>query len=54
MNIILAAEGGYQDFVLNGGEFAILGLAAVSALLALAVGFILMKEVLAEDQAPPR
>jgi len=54
MNIILAAEGGYQDFVLNGGEFAILGLSAVSALLALAVGFILMKEVLAEDQGTPK
>ena len=26
MTSILAAEGGYQEFVLNGGEWAILGL----------------------------
>ena len=54
MNIILAAEGGYQDFVLRGGEFAILAISGLSALLALAVGFILMKEVLAEDQGTPK
>ncbi len=54
MNGILAAEGGYQDFVLNGGEFAILGLSAVSALLAIAVGFILMKGVLAEERGTPK
>jgi K(+)-stimulated pyrophosphate-energized sodium pump len=54
MTSILAAEGGYQEFVLRGGEFAILGLSAISALLALAVGFILMKGVLAEDQGTPK
>ncbi len=54
MNLILAAEGGYQDFVLRGGEFAILAISGLSALLALAVGFILMKEVLAEDQGTPK
>jgi K(+)-stimulated pyrophosphate-energized sodium pump len=51
---VLAAEGGYQEFVLRGGEFAILGLAGASALLALAVGFVLMKGVLAEDQGTPK
>ena len=51
---ILAAEGGYQEFVLKGGEFAILALSGMSALLALAVGFILMKGVLAQDQGTPK
>jgi len=54
MTSILAAEGGYQEFVLNGGEFAILALSGISALLALAVGFILMKDVLAQDQGTPK
>jgi len=54
MNSILAAEGGYQFFELKGGEFAILALSAGSALLALAVGFILMKDVLAQDQGTPK
>ncbi|MSO86833.1 MAG: sodium-translocating pyrophosphatase [Acidimicrobiia bacterium] len=54
MNSILAAEGGYQEFTLNGGEYLILALSGLSALLALAVGFILMKEVLAEDQGTPK
>ncbi|HEX2701389.1 MAG TPA: sodium-translocating pyrophosphatase [Acidimicrobiales bacterium] len=47
---LLAAEGGYQSFHLGGGEFFILALSAVSALLALGVGFSLMKGVLAEDK----
>ncbi len=51
---ILAAEGGYQEFVLKGGEFAILALSGASALLALAVGLLLMKGVLAEDQGTPK
>ncbi len=54
MTSILAAEGGYQEFELLGGEFAILALSAVSALLAIAVGFILMKDVLAQDQGTPK
>ncbi len=54
MNSILAAEGGYQEFVLNGGEYLILALSGLSALLALAVGFVLMKQVLAEDQGTPK
>jgi len=54
MTSILAAEGGYQVFDLRGGEIAILALSAISALLAIAVGFILMKGVLAEDQGTPK
>jgi len=54
MNALLAAEGGYQAFTLKGGEFAVLGFAGGSALLALAIGFILMKDVLAQDQGTPK
>ncbi|MGQ0432195.1 MAG: sodium-translocating pyrophosphatase [Microthrixaceae bacterium] len=54
MTSILAAEGGYQEFVLKGGEFAILALSGFSALLALAVGFLLMRGVLAQDQGTPK
>ncbi|HUP72333.1 MAG TPA: sodium-translocating pyrophosphatase, partial [Acidimicrobiales bacterium] len=51
---ILAAEGGYQEFHLRGGEWLILWLSAASALLAIAVGFVLMKSVLAEDEGTPK
>ena len=51
---ILAAEGGYQEFHLRGGEWAVLWLAAASALVAIAVGFVLMKSVLKEDEGTPK
>ena len=51
---VLAAEGGYQEFTLRGGEWAILWLSAGAALLAIAVGFVLMKSVLAEDEGTPK
>ncbi len=51
---LLAAEGGYQDFTLAGGEWFVLIGAALTALLALAVGFVLMRSVLAEDQGTPK
>ena len=54
MNVVLAAEGGYQEFVLRGGEKLILLISGLSALLAIAVGFILMKQVLAADQGTPK
>ncbi len=56
MNLVspLAAEGGYQDFVLRGGEFAVLGFAGASALVALLVGFLLVQDVLAADQGTPK
>ncbi len=49
MTSLLAAEGGYQVFELGGTEWAILIASAVTALLAIAVGFGLMRGVLAAD-----
>jgi len=54
MTHVLAAEGGYQTFHLSGGEWAILIGSAVTALLAILVGFILMRRVLAEDTGTPK
>ncbi|HEX3539135.1 MAG TPA: sodium/proton-translocating pyrophosphatase, partial [Acidimicrobiales bacterium] len=51
---VLAAEGGYQDFTLHGGEWFWLVFSAVTALLAIGVGFGLMKAVLAEDEGTPK
>jgi K(+)-stimulated pyrophosphate-energized sodium pump len=51
---LLASEGGWQDFTLKGGEWAILWLSVAAALLAIAVGFFLMKLVLAEDEGTPK
>ena len=53
MNHVLAAEGGYQSFELGGAEWFWLAFSAVSALLALAVGYALMRGVLAADQGTP-
>ena len=50
MTNVLAAEGGYQTFYLHGGEWLILLASVATALLALIVGFILMRGVLAEDE----
>ncbi|MDH4146391.1 MAG: sodium/proton-translocating pyrophosphatase, partial [Acidimicrobiia bacterium] len=47
---MIAAEGGYQSFTLAGGEWFVLLASAVTALLAIAVGFLLMQGVLREDQ----
>ena len=52
--VVMAAEGGYQIFTLAGGEWAILIGAALTALLAICVGFVLMRQVLAEDQGTPK
>ena len=49
----LAAEGGYQVFRLQGGEWFWLVFSAGTALLAIAVGFYLMRGVLAFDQGTP-
>jgi K(+)-stimulated pyrophosphate-energized sodium pump len=51
---LLAAEGGYQVFTLKGGEFAWLFFSVATALLALGVGFSLMRGVLAADQGTPK
>ncbi|HEY5075908.1 MAG TPA: sodium-translocating pyrophosphatase [Acidimicrobiia bacterium] len=50
MTHVLAAEGGYQTFYLHGGEWLILLASVATALLALLVGFFLMRGVLAADE----
>src|SRR6266498_4113207 len=49
----LAAEGGYQVFHLAGGEWFWLILSAATALLAIVIGFVLRKGVLAADEGTP-
>ena len=51
---LLAAEGGYQVFDLAGRDSALLVASLVIALLAIAVGFPLMRGVLAADQGTPK
>ena len=51
---LLAAEGGYQEFTLRGGEWFVLIGSALTALLALAVGLVLVRGVLAADQGTPK
>ncbi|MFV0308782.1 MAG: sodium/proton-translocating pyrophosphatase, partial [Desertimonas sp.] len=51
---LLGAEGGWQDFTLRGGEWAVLGLSAAASLLALGVGFHLVRSVMAADDGTPR
>ena len=53
MNPVLAAEGGYQDFALHGGEWFVLVGSVITALLALGVGFALTRGVLAADEGTP-
>ncbi|HEX3394428.1 MAG TPA: sodium-translocating pyrophosphatase [Acidimicrobiales bacterium] len=50
MTMTVAAEGGYQAFHLGNAEWFWLVFSAVTALLALAVGYALMKGVLAADE----
>ena len=54
MSGIFASEGGYQEFVLNGGEWLVLWLAAAAALLAIVVGLFLVRSVMAADQGTPK
>ena len=54
MPALFAAEGGYQEFVLKGGEWAVLFLSAAAALVAIAVGFFLVKSVMAADEGSPK
>jgi K(+)-stimulated pyrophosphate-energized sodium pump len=51
---IFASEGGWQDFTLRGGEWLVLALSGAASLLALAVGFFLVRSVMAQDQGTPR
>ena len=48
--LVLAAEGGYQEFTLGGTEMFWLFFSAATAVLAIVVGFALMRGVLAADQ----
>ncbi len=54
MSSLLASEGGYQEFVLKGGEWAVLLLSALAALLAVGVGFFLVRKVMSEDEGSPK
>ncbi|MGI9051901.1 MAG: sodium-translocating pyrophosphatase, partial [Ilumatobacteraceae bacterium] len=51
---LFAAEGGWQEFSLQGGEWAVLLLSVLAALVAIAVGFYLAKVVLAADEGTPK
>jgi len=51
---LFAAEGGYQEFELLGGEWLVLWLSAAAAILAIAVGFFLVKSVMAADEGSPK
>jgi K(+)-stimulated pyrophosphate-energized sodium pump len=53
-HVLLAAEGGYQEFSLGAGEMFWLYFSALTALIALATGFMLMRGVLAADQGTPK
>ena len=52
--LLLAAEGGYQEFTLDSGDKLVLLFSGVTALLAIAVGFVLAKGVMAADQGTPK
>jgi K(+)-stimulated pyrophosphate-energized sodium pump len=54
MTHVLAAEGGYQQFTLHGSEWLILIGSAITALIAIVVGFGLMRGVLAQDAGTPK
>jgi len=51
---VLAAEGGYQRFTLAGGEWGWLIFSAAVAVLAILVGLVLVRGVLAADQGTPK
>jgi len=53
-SIVLAAEGGYQEFTLNAGEWGWLIFSAATAVLAILVGLVLVRGVLAADQGTPK
>jgi len=53
-SIVLAAEGGYQLFELKAGEWGWLIFSAATAVLAIVVGMVLVRGVLAADQGTPK
>jgi K(+)-stimulated pyrophosphate-energized sodium pump len=54
MSTVLAAEGGYQEFVLGSTEWLWLIISATTAVLALIVGWLLSRGVLRTDQGTPK
>ncbi len=54
MSHLLAAEGGYQAFKLGGAEWFWLLFSAATAVLAILVGFALVRGVLSADQGTPK
>ena len=54
MTGFFAAEGGWQDFRLAGGELFWLYFSAATAVLAIAVGLVLMRSVLAAEEGTPK
>jgi K(+)-stimulated pyrophosphate-energized sodium pump len=54
MQHLFAAEGGYQEFSLGAAEWFWLIFSAATALIAIGVGYQLMRGVLAADQGTPR
>jgi K(+)-stimulated pyrophosphate-energized sodium pump len=54
MHLLAAGEGGYQAFHLGNIEWFWLVFSVAAALLAIGVGFFLMKDVLAADQGTPK
>ena len=50
----IIAEGGYQQFTLRGGEWAVMLLSISAAVIALAVGLYLAKSVMAADAGSPK
>jgi len=53
MQPLLAAEGGFQEFTLGGAEWGLLAFCAATAVLALLVGLVMMKGVLAKETGTP-
>jgi K(+)-stimulated pyrophosphate-energized sodium pump len=54
VSVLFAAEGGWQDFTLKGGEWLVLALSGAASLLALAVGFFLVRSVMSQDEGTPK
>ena len=54
MTSLLANEGGWQLFTLGGAEWALIAFSGATAVLAILVGFSLMKGVLAADAGTPK
>ena len=54
MTTLFAAEGGWQAFELGSTEWALIAFSGATAVLAILVGFALMKGVLAADEGSPK